>query len=275
MCQLITAATYLLKRNNSDEDAYSTRLNWIKHIESDEVSWSIHLQFSTCTLEKFLQSGRQAALFHSNLWPGGSITREGFMCKMLEADYEPADPESHKTLLCQELYTQIQTVNIQINGKPQKTSPPKLEAEITRAIVPIHLSSKKQGLVSTELHRELKNQELWQRSPLQKVKKRQSSELVPVLGRRCGVCEVGGKLNPIWWIWETNDPLHDGLCTQAAANQKTAPAGKCQLYGNVIFIAKLSWGCWKLQLSCINFHPSFSISLSLLFFNLLTFIKIF
>lgn len=78
----------------------------------------------------------------------------------------------------------------------KKASLQKLEAKITRVIVPIHLSSKKQFLVSTKLHRELKNQEVWQRSPLQKVKKGQSSELVPVLGGKYGVCGDGGKLNP-------------------------------------------------------------------------------
>lgn len=162
MCQLITAATYLLKRNNSAEDAYSIHLNWIKQIGSDEVSWSIHLQF-TCTLERILQSGRQAALFHSNLRLGESITHEGLECKMLEANYEPADPESHKTSLCQEFlyclyssFCQIQRLNIKINEKIWKTSLPKLEAVITRAMVLIHLSCIKQVLVSTKLHRELK-----------------------------------------------------------------------------------------------------------------------
>lgn len=171
MCQLITAATYLLKRNNSAEDAYSIHLNWIKQIGSDEVSWSIHLQF-TCTLERILQSGRQAALFHSNLRLGGSITHEGLECKMLEASYEPADPESHKTSLCQEFlyclyssFCQIQRLNIKINEKIWKTSLPKLEAVITRAMVLIHLSCIKQVLVSTKLHRELKNQEVGKDHP--------------------------------------------------------------------------------------------------------------
>lgn len=178
MCQLITAATYLLKRNNSAEDAHSIHLNWIKQIERDEVSLSTHPQFKS-TLEKFLQSGRRAALFLSNLWQGESITHEGLECKKPPIACRPWKPQNlalpgalvvlYSSFCQHELYTQ--RANTEINEKTQKTHSPKLEAEITRAIAPIHLSSKKQVLVPTKLHRELKNQEAGKDHPYKRRRK--------------------------------------------------------------------------------------------------------
>lgn len=140
---------------------------------------------------------------------------------------------------CQEeMYTQTQTCKCTNKWKntqkfTSKTGSWNHESHCSH---PISLSGKKQLLTSARLHRELKKQEVWQRSPLQKVKERPSLQLLPVLERRCGVCGDGGKLNPIWWIWETKWSSswwssHTSSCkSEDCSSREMSIVWKCHLH---------------------------------------------
>lgn len=179
MCQLITAATYLLKRNNSAEDAYPAHLNWVKQIQSGVVSRAYTssliqaLWKNVCSLEVQLLCST-AACAQEEVSP-----KENLCVRCWKPTYEPADPKSPNLRSVRSSCSAIQQkkwtgkhkhANTQIKGKIHGNSLPKLEAEIMRATVPIPtiFPVKKQVLTSARLHGELKMQEVWQRSPLQK-----------------------------------------------------------------------------------------------------------
>lgn len=139
---------------------------------------------------------------------------------------------------CQEeMYTQTQTCKQTNKWKKTKklTSKPGGWNHESHCSYPTHLSCKKQVSL-LQNSRELKKKEVWQRSPLQKVKERQSSQLVPVLERRCGICGDGGKLNPIWWIWEIKWSsswwaLHTSSCkSEDCSSQEMSIVWKCHLH---------------------------------------------
>lgn len=192
MCQLITAATYLLKRNNSAEDAYPAHLTSVKRIQScivsgaDTSSLMQALWKNVCSLEVQLLCST-AACAQEEVSP-----KEKLCVRCWKPTYEPADPKSPNLRpvrsSCSRRNEQANT-NMQIH----RNSLPKLQAEITRAIVPIPSISpieRKFSLLqdSTE---SWKCRRSGKGHLYKKVKERQSLQLVPVLEKRCEVWRGG------------------------------------------------------------------------------------
>lgn len=129
--------------------------------------------------------------------------------------------------------------NIQTGGKVHRKSLPNLEAEIMRATVAIQSMFS----VKSKFSRLQDSTESWKSGrsgkghPYRRWSRgRQFAACMPALKRRSGVCGDGGKLNPIWWIWETKWSSswwssHTSSCkSEDCSSREMSIVWKCHLH---------------------------------------------
>lgn len=211
----------------------------------------------------------KAALIHNNLCPGKSTSHGQCVCKMLEAKvWAPTSwkPQSWALLgfqgfrswtwwsfltwdilwfydslqrqfshFCQEkTCTQTQACKLTNKWEVHRNSLPNLGAELMRAVVPISSTFSVKASSHSCKTPWRAEKEVWQRSPLPKVKQRQ-----PICSSEKEIWSMwgwGGKLNPIWWIWETKWSSswwssHTSSCkSEDCSSQEMSIVWKCHLH---------------------------------------------